>query len=203
MKVRFIILFLIYPVLTGFITGGKKTGRMDITSGYIDITVESNINKLFFKYDLEEKVSPFQGIAIPGDSKDTSAISIYVPVRDFHCTNYLGYKDFLELLKANQYPYLSISFPRAAIKMDESGHLKMIRGVLITIAGFSKEYDISCRIGYSDKGDPVLIGSTKIMLTDLEIKPPVKSLGLIKIKNEIIVNFGFSFNEEGSLITKT
>ena len=140
MKVRLIILFLIYPLLTGFIAGGKKSGRMDITSGYIDITVESNINKLFFKYDLDEKVFPFQGAAIPVNTEDTSAIRIYVPVRDFQCTNYLVYKDFLELLKANQYPYLSISFPRETIEISESGQLKMIRGVLITIAEIGRAH---------------------------------------------------------------
>lgn len=204
MKVKLLILILIlgYPLYTGFITEEKKPGRLDVASGYIDITVESNINKVLFTYDLNEKIYPFRGIAFSGDPENDSDIRIVVPVKDFQCSNNMAYKDFISLLKANQFPYLSISLPLDEIYRNGPGDFIEIREVLITIAGLSKKYKIDCRIEYSEHKAPVLVGTTKILLTDLDIVPPVKSFGLIKVKNEIIVNFGLSINEEALIFTK-
>jgi hypothetical protein len=155
-----------------------------------------------FTYDLNEKIYPFRGIVLSGDPENDSDIRIVVPVKDFQCSNHIAYKDFISLLKVNQFPYLSISLPRDEISRIGPGDFIEIREVLITIAGLSKKYKIDCRIEYSEQKDPVLVGTTKILLTDLDIVPPVKSFGLIKVKNEIIVNFGLNLNEEAVILTK-
>ena len=113
-KVKLLILILIlgFPIYTGLISEEKKPGRPDVSSGYIDITVESNINKVLFTYNLNEKVYPFRGIVFSGDPENDSDINIVVPVKDFHCSNNIAYKDFISLLKAKHFPYLSISLPR-------------------------------------------------------------------------------------------
>ena len=204
MKIKVFILILIlgYPLYTGFISEEKKPGKSDISSGYIDITVESNINKVLFKYNLNENEYPFREIAFTGDRQNASEINIVVPVKEFQCSNNIAYRDFISLLKANQYPYLSISLPRDELVMNGPGDMVEIRDVLITIAGLPKKYNINCRVIYSSEGYPVLVGTIKIRLTDLDILPPVKSFGLIKIKDEIIVKFGFSLNEEVVILTK-
>ena len=204
MKIKVFILILIlgYPLYTGFISEEKKPGKSDISSGYIDITVESNINKVLFKYNLNENEYPFRAIAFTGDRQNASEINIVVPVKEFQCSNNIAYRDFISLLKANQYPYLSISLPRDELVMNGPGDMVEIRDVLITIAGLPKKYNINCSVIYSSEGYPVLVGTIKIRLTDLDILPPVKSFGLIKIKDEIIVKFGFSLNEEVVILTK-
>ncbi len=202
MKVKILILILIlgYPLYTGFIAEEKKPGRSEISSGYIDITVESNINKVLFTYNLNDKGPPER--AYPGNSGNASEIHVVVPVKEFQSTNHIAYKDFISLLKVNQFPYLSISLPRDEIVINGPGDMVEIKDVQIIIAGLPKKYNISCRIIYSSEGNPVLIGTTKIRLTDLGIIPPVKSFGLIKIKDEIIVKFGFSLNEEVLILTR-
>jgi hypothetical protein len=203
-KIKALILILIlgYPLYTGFISEEKKPGKSDISSGYIDITVESNINKVLFTYNLNENEYPIREIAFAGDRQNASEINIVVPVKEFQCSNNIAYRDFISLLKANQYPYLSISLPRDELVMNGPGDMVEIQDVLITIAGLPKKYNINCRIIYSSEGYPVLVGTIKIRLTDLDILPPVKSFGLIKIKDEIIVKFGFSLNEEVVILTK-
>ncbi|HUX57531.1 MAG TPA: hypothetical protein VMV77_11190 [Bacteroidales bacterium] len=199
MKKVLLILQFIYPLLTGFITDDTSAGRMEASYGFIDINVESNINKLFFKYDLKEKSYPFSGIDCTKNTDDTSAIQIVVPVKDFQCTNHFAYRDFLKLLKESQFPFLAISIPKNTIINSETGDWLIIHDVMLTIAGVAKKYDIICRIEYDKNREKVLIGTTKILLTDLDIEPPVKTLGLIRIKNEIIVNFGFYCNENLTL----
>lgn len=195
MKKVLLILHLIYPLLTGFITDDTIAGRIETSHGFIDINVESNINKLYFSYDLKEKSYPFSGIDSNGSINDTSAIQIVVPVKDFQCTNQFAYRDFLKLMKESQFPFLAISIPKNTIINSESGDWLIIHNVMLTIAGVTKKYDIDCRIEYDKNQEKVLVGTTKILLTDLDIEPPVKTLGLIRIKNEIIVNFGFYWNE--------
>lgn len=204
MKFKILILILILgcPLYTGFIGEEKKPGRSEISSGYIDITVESNINKVLFKYSLNEKGYQPPESAYPDHPENASGIHVVVPVKEFQSSNHIAYKDFISLLKVSQFPFLSISLPRDEIVINGPGDMVEIRDVLIIIAGLPKKYNISCRITYSSDGNPVLIGTTKIRLTDLGIIPPVKSFGLIKIKDEIIVKFGFSLNEEVLILTR-
>jgi hypothetical protein len=39
------------------------------------------------------------------------------------------------------------------------------------------------------------MGTLKVRLTDLEIEPQVKYFGLVKIRDEVIVKFGFSYKD--------
>lgn len=201
MKKTLLILLLIYPALTGFITDNHSSGRLEATSGFIDIKVESNINKLLFKYNLNAG-SSLRGLVPYGIPDDTSRITITVPVKEFQCTNKFAYKDFLELLNETQFPLLTVSIPQKTINSRETGNVVLLHDVVLTIAGVSKKYDIKCRIEYYNSRDQILIGSAKIKLTDLDIEPPVKTLGLIRIKNEIIVNFGLNLNVNTALINK-
>jgi hypothetical protein len=65
----------------------------------------------------------------------------------------------------------------------------LLKGISITVAGVSRQYDINCKIHNVDNENQVLNGTALIKLTDLEIVPPVKMLGLVKVKNEITINF--------------
>ena len=132
---------------------------------------------------------------IPVGGEDTAAIIIVVPVKDFQCGNPFGYKDFITLLKANQHPFMKIEIPRKTFFQHKGSTSVIINGVSLSVAGVSRNYDILCKIEQTGNENQLIIGTTMIRLTDMEIEPPVKSMGLVKIKNEIIVNFGFRLKE--------
>lgn len=69
----------------------------------------------------------------------------------------------------------------------------ILRGVTITVAGVSNQYDIICKIVKGDNENQIPDGTIRIKLSDLEIIPPVKLLGLVKVKNEIIIDFELCF----------
>jgi hypothetical protein len=188
---------LLYFPLAGFIFNYDEPEGKAPVNGFIDITVESNVNRLFFSYPLERT-----GMYDVGKSVNTTGetVNIIVPVRDFRCSNATAFRDFLTLLKADQYPELSITVPRDyLIQYPQNGQLT-IHDVIINIAGVSKKYDIACRVEARNSKDIILIGTVKIRLTDLEIDPPVKYFGLVKIKDEVIVKFGFSFKDHSLAI---
>jgi hypothetical protein len=183
---------LLYFPLAGLIFDNDEPGGKAPVNGFIDITVESNVNRLFFSY-------PLNGTSIydagKSGNKTSETVNIIVPVRDFRCSNEIAFRDFLTLLKADQYPELSITVPRDYLIQYSQNEQVLIHDVIIDIAGVSKKYDINCRVENHNSKDYILVGTVKIRLTDLEIEPPVKYFGLIKIKDEVIVKFGFGFRD--------
>src|SRR4030042_370936 len=193
MKINLLLLsvFLYFP-LAGFIIDNDEPVGKAPANGFIDITVESNVNRLFFSYPLSRT-----SIYDAGESgnEESEAVNIIVPVRDFRCSNETAFRDFLTLLKADQYPELSITVPQDYLLQNTQNEQVTIHDVIINIAGVSKKYDIACRVENRNSQDYILVGTVKIRLTDLKIEPPVKYFGLVKIKDEVIVKFGFSLED--------
>jgi hypothetical protein len=154
-------------------------------TGFIDIQVESNINKVSFSYPLSES-----NISSSGE-RMTGKADIVVPVKDFKCTNRIAYRDFLKLLRANEYPEIKVSIPGNIVEQLQNKESVVLHDVLITIAGTSKKYDIICKSERKKgSGDNILVGTISVRLEDLNIDPPEKYFGMVKIKDHVIVKFG-------------
>jgi len=196
MKKILLILILFSFVLVSFMgDDGLKYGTTDHSFGFIDITVETNFNRLFFRYDLKEWCLSVADATEPEYVHNTSVSRINIPVKDFKCTNQFVYRDFLALLKVDQFPNLEITIPQNPDIISYTEDSVILNGISFTVAGVSKKYDIDCEIEKVDNENQILNGTIRVKLTDLEIDPPVKWLGLVKVKNEIIVKFGFCFKK--------
>jgi hypothetical protein len=158
-------------------------------AGSIKITVFSNIDKQFFQYNLKQQcLSISEGIK-PGYAYGPESSRITIPVREFKCSNKTAYRDFLTLIKADQNPYLEIYIPDNSNVVYNKEDSVVLKGVSIIVAGTSKKYDLFCRIIKDGDQNRILNGTTGIKLTDLGILPPVRLLGLVRVKNEILINF--------------
>jgi len=199
----FSIILVLFPLI--FEGQGKdadeRSVRDDCSAGFINITVESNINRLFFKYDLN--ALNVHNVSFTGTEreKDTSASLVKVPVREFKSSSKLVYRDFLALLKAKQYPFLEVTVPKLTGIIHQTNGSFLLKGLRIKVAGVAKEYDIYCKIEQTENNNKIFIGSTRIKLTDIDIDPPVKFSGLLKVKDEIIVKFGFCLRSSNDIIT--
>lgn len=186
------ILILCIPGFSGFIPDrGMKSEMTNGTLGFIDITVFSNIDRQFFQYILKQQCFQFIGDRKTGYDYDTSVTRIVIPLKEFRCTNKAAYNDFLKLLKNEQYPNLEIYIPHYSNIIYDKDDSVVLKGVSIMVAGVTKQYDISCKIYKSGNENKILNGTTGIKLTDLDIVPPVKLLGIVKVKNEINIDFKF------------
>jgi hypothetical protein len=201
MRIFLPILIFMYTLVVGFRTDeGEPEGKRP-ASGFIDIAVESNVSIVNFTYALNDKVLSKGNETSPVDSNLEMA-RIIVPVKEFRCNNEVAFQDFLTLLKADDFPNLTITIPKSVLMQVHYGEPIIIHNVLINIAGVSKKYDIGCIVENNYSKDYVLIGSIKIKLTALNIEPPVKLFGLVKIKDEVIVKFGFSLNDNSLALNK-
>jgi hypothetical protein len=194
MKRKLLILFFCAPLLAAWNNKYDKKPGKESHSGFINITVESNVNKLFFKYELKSLCITVTDRVKTSTVLDTSVSIIRVPVKEFRSTNLFVYKEFLELLKAEAYPYLEIGIPQTPASLYQTDGSVVLKGISVTVAGLSRYYDINCTVDRIDNDTRFLNGILRIKLTDLEIEPPVKWSGLVRVRNEIIVKFGICIN---------
>ena len=125
---------------------------------------------------------------------------INIPVYAFHTSNNRMIKDFHNMLKAEQYPYIQIRIEaKRWADFDEGSGLTRFKSE-ITIAGKSNEYVIPSEISTCENGSGYMLkGNLSINLTDFDIDPPSKVLGAVKVNNEVFINFVFKLESEGFL----
>ena len=124
---------------------------------------------------------------------EDKSYSIYIPVKQFEADNKLIYRDFLTMLKADQYPYIIIKIPVAHLEKVLAGKVCTEHSIKITIDGVTNSYNVPGTAVNCREGRVYVTGLQNIKLTDFDISPPEKFFGMIRVKNEISVSFGFVF----------
>ncbi|MBN2613187.1 MAG: YceI family protein [Bacteroidales bacterium] len=160
---------------------------------YIHISGRSNVNRFEFSMDFPSYeafiVAPsFLSIEEPGKNYD-----INIPVKKFKTNNNLIYQDFLALLKVNKHPEIVISIGSRQLKSFRKDKNLTYQPINITLAGITKEYLVACNLNICSDNTIYVNGHKKIRLSDFHLDPPEKFQGLVKVKDEVMINFGFVF----------
>jgi len=121
---------------------------------------------------------------------------VLITSTNFDCNNALLTKDFKKTIEVDQYPTIIVKF-LSLIKESETVNQKNLTGEIeITMVGISKKYPIS-RVFLSKNGDNALFsGERKILLSDFNIEPPVKFLGVVRVQDSIMVNFSLVLEKQ-------
>lgn len=164
-----------------------------VCDNYLHIRGESNVNQFSFIFNSVPRY-------IPSDDTEGDTMEIDIPVKKFEASNPMMYRDFLELMKENKHPNISVSFSRKELESAIRDRSQPCPEVRITIAGISRIYVVDCMLEKCS-GNYYLKGTEVVKLSDFNLKPPERLLGLVKVNNEIDVNFGFiiTFTENSKL----
>ena len=115
--------------------------------------------------------------------------SINPAVLSFDCHKAMT-RDLRKTLKAKKYPKLHIRFLSLSQFPQLSGKPGSINGqVEIEIAGIKKLYEIDYKISVDTNKMIHLIGSRDLNFSDFNLIPPKKLGGMIKAKDQLIVEF--------------
>jgi hypothetical protein len=155
-------------------------------NNYIHISGTSNINQFSFRFNTERLLPSGQDLV----TEDSGNYEICVPVRDFQASNPMMFKDFLELIKASEYPLIKIRFTEKQLDLAQQVTGQSLTEIRITLAGISRIYKIRCNV-FNCMNNMFISGEKGIRLSDFHLVPPVKLNGLVKVHDEINVNFGF------------
>jgi hypothetical protein len=93
-------------------------------------------------------------------------------------------------LKQPQYPYLKIAFLSLEKIPDPQTRNESLKGCVdIEMAGVCKRFEINYELFVKDDACIELIGCRTFCFSDFGLEPPTKMGGIIRVKNEIDVQF--------------
>ncbi len=163
---------------------------------FVSIQGSTNVNEFSFLQLLNERESPIRFHTQEG------YITIQIPAHNFEASNPLMYNDFINLIKADEYPYIAIRFHYNPYELyEKNGQTSAIDSeIYITLAGEEKKYKIPGHIRLCHDRALRIMGDIKINLDDFHLQAPSKFMGMVKVNNEVFVNFGLKM--EQSLISK-
>jgi hypothetical protein len=122
----------------------------------------------------------------------TSNSMLRLDIRRFDCHHKYITADFRKMVKADVYPTLIIRF----LSLDPIKHGSTVKGqVLVELAGKKKIMDVEYACEQLASGQMHLTGTRSMRFPDFELEPPKKIGGLIRIKEDINVQFNLYFRK--------
>lgn len=144
--------------------------------GKVSVTVATNVNS----FDCECLESDFQYQAIVDTQKD---FVIQFPVVAFDCPKKLMEKDLQKLLIEPNNEVITL-----AVQKVQTQNNKHTATVFITLKGETISYNVPV-VKCNKEGKLYLKGVQEVCLTDFKITPPTKALGMVKVKENVVITF--------------
>ena len=115
---------------------------------------------------------------------------LVIPVVDFDCGHKIMTKDFQEILEAESNPFLRI------LLHSLTGHgERQIADVSIRIAGRSRRYKMPVEIIQGNEMSMSGSGQRDVRFSEFNLEPPVKFMGMVKVKDELRISFNIRILE--------
>lgn len=161
-------------------------------SSSLSIVGKTNVHTFRCKYDITELHDPLDvNYITKGNSFEFSSAKLRLKNENFDCGGRGINNDFHELLNTQKYPEVTIDLqkvtPHPRIKDN------YIAAVNITIAGVSRNYDLFLKI--TPENDFKIKGVLEISLPDFNLEAPEKAMGMIKVKDDLVIEFLLDLKE--------
>ncbi len=126
--------------------------------------------------------------------------SIEIDLNGFDCGNSFLDKDFGKLLQKDKYPTLKIYLNQITLNetMEPEKILPGVADFVIGIAGVNKCY-ITKFYSSIINGIWLVEGELELSISDFNLTPPKKLLGLVKISEEILIEFRYLIYKSSSI----
>jgi len=161
----------------------------------LNIHGKTNVNRFTFSFDS----SITHQVKLNKDDPSTSRneeVLFKIPVKAFHSGNKMMRKDFQELLKASRYPYIEVA-------IEKNKLLDILQGIYlsdlqldISLAGHTRAVQSQYDIRHEASDRMLLEGLTSLKLRQFQLKPPQRMMGLVQVKNSILINFDIVLSQE-------
>jgi polyisoprenoid-binding protein YceI len=184
----FLFPFLLSLVLVTHLTEVKaqfyhaKSYKMNIqgTSSYHDWT--SNVNNISFQGEFLIANGTIEKI------KNATVLVLTKSIQSEQHSNLMDDRTH-NTLKADKYPSITYEFISIKSVHKELSKTNMVIHGTLTLAGTSKVTDLLLNITTNESGEVVISGTKKIKMSEYGIKPPVFMLGLLRVGEEVTINY--------------
>lgn len=114
-------------------------------------------------------------------------------VRDFNCYNPMMTGELRKILKAKQFPHMTVRFLSLSRYPDNRLKAYPINGMVsIELAGVTKNFNVAYMVLPTGKNNLVLKGVKEIKFSDFNIVPPRKVGGMIQTSDKLIAEFNLA-----------
>ena len=189
MKIRLSILFLLFFFLGAGYKGAlkEKLTLCFLEKSALVIKGESNINRFNCVYDplnLSNSLSVvYQQI---GDKLVFENTALLLSNNSFDCGGRRINRDFHKLLLTDKYPEIKMKLKNIELPREEKDSITT--QLDFTISSITKSFEVL--VAYKKEKNTINFnGLVTINIEDFNLQPPKKVLGLIKVKNNINVEF--------------
>ncbi len=158
----------------------------------LTITGFTNINHFSCNYNIY-KIDPKQKVLYKteGDRIIFNQTSLNLSSTAFDCGNKMINKDFNRLLKTEVYPEVKLKL--LEIRPNNNVDNKLNAKIEVTICGVANIYEMPVEINHNEKLS--VKGILNLDISDFQLKPPKKVLGIIKVDEKINIDFNLFFNK--------
>lgn len=170
----------------------QSTGTEYGSKGKISIVGTTNVNSFTLDGILSRIIISPDAVIKENQAGNTGKFWFRIPAKNFTCSNQQIYNDFLELIKAREHPNILIGFSSADIHRICANPGVYFITTEVKLAGRVSSYKVRCSVVSGSSKQLTVSGVQDMKLTDFQITPPQKLFGLIKVNNEILVNFAFN-----------
>lgn len=190
MKSCIFLVFIFIPFI-GFNQKAMNIESLWTVAGTSKVMVEgsSNVNEfqcVTLNYEGADELKKFFREE-NGDRILTGAVEM--KVRSFDCENRMMTRDLRETLKEQVYPNITIELQSLRIPESASKQQRVTGRAKVTIAGTSQELDMNWTLVRENVSTMRLLGTHDFSFTQFNIDPPTKMMGMIRVKDEIKVDF--------------
>ncbi|MGV8134264.1 MAG: YceI family protein [Mangrovibacterium sp.] len=155
------------------------------------ITGSTNMNQFSLNY----KENGYSAIPAPvGKNHDRFVISI--PAGKIKAESKMMLHDFLEMINARQYPVIAVTLEEGIAEKVLADSI-LQHQVGLTINGITNRYDVRSLSVECDSGQRYLSGEFRVNLSNFNIDAPRKFFGLVKVEDEVLINFKILFSING------
>ncbi len=186
-KQIFRLLFITLIILNSIQVIHARIGSGEYLFSRIVIKGTTNVNMFTINYSSEDFMPFTMGIS------EEDSLLLSIPVDQFTADSKLMLHDFLKLIHADTYPYIQIILKDIIDKdfFEVSTNIK--RKITIGVNGKTNSYFCNTKLQESYHNKWYFSGELNIKLTDFDLIPPEKFLGMIKVQDDVSIFFNILF----------
>ncbi|MDX9883388.1 MAG: YceI family protein [Prolixibacteraceae bacterium] len=183
-----LVAFLILPEVIKAVVPEIPCGVSAYLFDQIIITGATNVNE----FQLSYRENTFTRLNGSSDVKNNN-LQICIPVRNIEAESQLMLDDFLNIVNADMHPEISISMSAQPTEFLQPGN-SVIHRISLSMNGKTNVYTCKSDVLFCQPDGLSMEGRLDVRLTDFGIDPPRKFLGIVKVKNEVFINFRVLFS---------
>jgi len=152
----------------------------------------TNVNQFSFKYtEIISIEKPVHMNLLKGILK-LSDCNIDLKVKAFDSGNGLMNKDFRTMMKEEKNPFITVELLSITPVWKEDGSWKDGKvDIEVEINEIKKRYTVKCTV--ENPGSLLIHGQQKMLLTDFNLVPPSRMMGMVKVSELVELNLALRF----------